>query len=650
MSKENAFMYHNLRDGLVSKPMFVPVNTDISKIISKDKDWYISLFKYTEEHKKRVEETSTVSGIKDTMTDILYFDFDNGSNLQIAREDAITLAERLIDAGIPEESIGCYFTGSKGFSVEVPIKQLITPEQFKNIVFHFAEDLTTFDLVVNDPNRIVRIANTKHQKSGLYKIQLTPEELVNMEIKTIRDLAKTPRDMTFVSTPATLDESLLTIKPISAMVDTAKKELTFDLKALDMKNKPKGIDDARWALMNGYFRTGDRHYAMLCLASTQKNFGYAPEHVRAFLESVADIQARRTGEDIFPQEELEALVKTVYSSSWQGGQFTVRDPNNWLAKYARKMGIVVKEENGPMSMDQIIDDFSHYIENLDANTIKTGIASLDKLMPITVGSAVGLVGAASSGKTAMALKILKNQSKSGEITVFASLDMHRNRLFEKALYNLTGLTREDLKTTFKDKRKEYELLVKREFGNVYFFDKSRASVDDIRQYVIEVEQTTSRKVKLVMIDYFERISSEVNDDTAASKRVASEIQDMTNDLNVATIVLVQPNKMSLGGGPDTEIKSYTSIKGSSFLYQSFRNILAISRPFFTPATQEFDNYLRINVLKNDLGELGVLDYHWTGRTGEVRELEDIERMELKELLKWKKEKAKASEDGGGWDD
>lgn len=148
-----------------------------------------------------------------------------------------------------------------------------------------------------------------------------------------------------------------------------------------------------------------------------------------------------------------------------------------------------------------------------------------------------------------------------------------------------------------------------------------------------------------MFDYFERISSTVSDDTASSKIVAGQIQDLVNDLDVAAITLVQPNKFSLGGGPDTEIKSYTAIKGSSFLYQSFRGIISLSRPFYTPETKDIDKYMVINILKNDLGAQDRFEMGWVGKTGEIYTLEDHERAELKDLMKLKS----ATKEDTGWE-
>jgi len=648
--KQGDTLYVNVRRGLNSKPMLVNIKEDINKFITnRDQDWYVSLYKYTDEHLQTLEETGTLAGIKNTTTNTLYFDFDSKADLAIAQKDAIEVANRLITRGLDEDNIGCYFTGGKGFSVEVEINDYITPDKFKAITADIAGDLGTFDTVVNDPNRIVRLANTKHQNSGLYKIPLTPEELVSLKIDEIKLLAKNPRQNRMLKV-ATLPKNMKDIEvPKVKTVEQMAKDLTFDTSTIDMKARPKGIDEVRWLLINGFFRIGEgeRHYAMLCLAATYKNQGYPKEHCDALLNAVALTQANRTGDDIFPDDKIDLITKQVYGPGWQGGQFTTRDPNNWLAKYAKKMGINVKEDEGPATLDGISAGFTHYIMNIEKNTVKTGIDELDKAMPITVGSNIGVVAAAGAGKTAMALKMLRYNSEQGIPTVFASLDMHRNRLFEKVVYNVTGLSREDVYARFKaGKGKELTDLVKKHYGNVWFYDRSSATVEDIRNYVVDVEARTGQKIKMVMFDYFERISSDVSDDTASSKKVAGQIQDMINDLDVAAVTLVQPNKFSLGGGPDTEIKSYTAIKGSSFLYQSFRGIVSLSRPFYTPDTAELDKYMVINVLKNDLGAQARFEMGWHGKTGEIYTLEDHERAELKELMKLKNATKEKSD---GWE-
>jgi replicative DNA helicase len=261
-----------------------------------------------------------------------------------------------------------------------------------------------------------------------------------------------------------------------------------------------------------------------------------------------------------------------------------------------------------------------------------------------------IFGAAGSGKTAISLNILANTSKAGIKTVFASLDMHRNRLYEKAMYKATGLNREQLYAAFKEGR-EAELVakLKEEFGNVYFFNKSSPTVQDIRDYIHECEEQSGEKIKLVMVDYFERVTSEFSDETQASKKVAGDLQDMVNDLGVALITLVQPNKFGISGGPDTPLYEYTKIKGSSFMFQSARIILSLWRPFYTPQTREYDRYMQMAVLKNDLGELTEFAFNWHGPTGTISELEDFQYEELDQLLDKKaREKDGSKNDDSGY--
>lgn len=634
MKQKEDMFYVNLREGLNSKPLLVKANENIEKLVKNpNKDWYISLFKYTENHKKHLEEKGSLSGIRDTVTDKLYFDFDSKSNLDLARQDAVKAATRLIESGISEDSISCFFTGSKGFNLEVKISEKITPEQFKSIVFKIAGDLTTFDRVVNDPNRIVRIPNTKHQETGLYKIELEPHELVELGIEEIKEKAKTRRVINRTLSQAELPKELKEIE-VEKTLEKIQKELTFDISSVDLKQRPKGFDEPRWLLANGFFRHGERNHSMLCLAATYKNLHYPQELTKNLLNGVAEIQAKRTGEDVFAEKEIDLIVDQVYGPNWKGGQFTTRDPNNWLAIYARKMGLNIKEdEDTPKTIEAIAPGFVKFIQEIEKNTIKTGIDQLDKIIPMTVGSNIGVVAGPGVGKTALALKILKNNSKQGITSVFASLDMSRNRLFEKVVYNVTGLSRDDMYKAFREgKYADILKKVKEEYGNVWFYDKTAASITDIKEFVKNVEQTTGEKVKLLLVDYFERVNSDVADDTAASKKVANEIQDAIIDLDLLAITLYQPNKMSLGSGPDTEITSYTAIKGSSFIYQACRGIIGLSRPFYTPKTKDLDKYMIINVLKNDLGELDRLELGWNGKTGEIFDLEDHEKDELHGLM------------------
>lgn len=154
----------NIREGLSSKAKLVPANTKLESVIKNaNKDYYVSLYTYNDSHKKILEETGTLAGIENTQTNRLFFDFDDKSNVENAKQDTIITANRLLERGIDEQAIKVYFTGGKGFSIEVFIDEYINPSRFGAIVDSVAGDLQSFDTVVREANRIVRIPNTKHQ-------------------------------------------------------------------------------------------------------------------------------------------------------------------------------------------------------------------------------------------------------------------------------------------------------------------------------------------------------------------------------------------------------------------------------------------------------------------------------------------------------
>jgi hypothetical protein len=638
--------YYNFKEGLSSKGKLLTLEQIRNINVDPNKDYYLSIYKYNEEQKKKVDATGSVSGIKDVTTDVLVWDFDSSSNPENARLDTLKLAERLVDKyNVDPDSIQCYYSGSKGFHVVLPINESITPEQFKKATSEIASGLQTFDVVVSDPARVIRMEKTKHPKTSLYKIPIHIADIEELNIDKIKEIAVNPmQTVEFSKEKAKLPSNLFFIQ------EKKKKEAVKSNE--EVPPAPKGWKPYKWAIAQGMFESGERHNALMVLAATCRALGYDKEQTYYMCKSALKKQARQYGQDEFPKEELweNIIEESIFSDRWEGGQYSPKT-NPWLKKYCEKMGFDENDSsNSPIvQLHDIENEFIDYVENIDKNTILTGIPSLDKAMPLTVGMNLGLIGAASSGKTAICLKILKNTSDAGVVSVFASLDMRRNRLYEKLLYRVSGLSRDELYNRIKSGTAgEIFSKVREEYKNVFFYDRSCPSVEDIKEYILRIEESTGKKVKMLMVDYFERINAERSDETAASKEVAGKLQDLVNDMNICLITLVQPNKFSLSGGPDKPIMNYTAIKGSSYLYQAFRSVISIWRPFFTPETKDHDKFLQMAILKNDLGELDTFNFGWEGKRGEIWELAEEEEEELKALLDEKNNK-QDKDRKGDWD-
>lgn len=955
-----------------------------AQIKTYDRDYYVSLFLYDQAHYELWKKTRSLAGVKDVVSTKLFFDFDKEGDVESARQDAILLIDRLINDGINPDNIQCAFSGQKGFSVEVHHTSYLNPQQFKNVTFSYAADLKTFDTVVNDPNRIVRVTGTKHQKSGLYKYPLKVQQLKDLSVDAIRTLAIDISNAgeenfdTWVSVtlpPEVVRRAYKETKPAAKPVDAL---LESSVEELNWSSKPKWLTNCKFSIMNGFVPEGQRNNSLMALAATFKAQGFSEEHTFGMLKTTAEKIAGLSNTEEYPEKELRKnIVDYVYGSSWKGGAYSCKE-DGWLKQYCESLGHHKCKHDtkslveSPKTIMDVTPKFKDFVINIEKNTIKTGIKTLDDNLFITTGMPMAIVGAPGSGKcvgfntpiimfdgtlkmvqdivvgeflmgddstprkvlstctgketlykikqangddytvneshilslkgssstkehirygkvfdiplkeyldksvdfkkrvkgykvpvsfdkksleidpyifgvwlgdgttskpeftisrkdeqvlgsieawtkvsgmraafkeyasasdqvytvsitgaptnsfrnflnssglskgktipqnfltsnrsdrmellagildtdgyydntkhifeltcsnnkladkivylsrslgfkvtsskkmakynsftkgkqytgeaetnvlyitgdnlweiptrlkrkqaqlvdkqryqdlteisverlevgdyygfeidgnhrfllgdftvthnTSIALEILNNTSKNGIASCFASLDMTATRIYEKLAYRLTGSNRTDLYNMFRNNQEgEYLKQLQEEFGNVFFYDKSSPSVKDLREYILACEAESGKKIKLLVVDYFERIFSEHSDDTASSKRVASELQDLVNDLGVCMITLLQPNKMS--GDLSEPITSYISIKGSSFIAQSMRMILSVYREGFNPRSPAEDRFLTVNVLKNDLGESASFDFTWEGKRGKIYEPDEFD--------------------------
>lgn len=612
----------------------------------------VSTYYYNKEHYKKFKETNSVAGITDVKTNQLWFDFDSEDNVDLAKKDALNLVNLLESKGFKEENLKIYYSGNRGFHVLVKLNTELTRKQVENTISKLQKNLPTLDMSMYDWNQVLRGQNTKHEATGLYKIQLFKTELNEYSVDQIKQLAIEPRDFSkYPTLAATLPKELLIeeekqtklgqellkgLKEANSINDPLK------IKEIDFTQRPVGWPEYKWSLAQGRFEVGTRNKSMMTIAATCRALKYGEAHTTAICRAADELHCEITKDSPMNDNDLEnQVLKVVFSESWQGGQYSAENDLE-LRKYCEKYGFDLKNDKDfdIMTIGEVNSTFKDFVVNIDKNTIKTGIKKLDEMVPITIGMNLGLIGAASSGKTAIALEILKNTSMNGVVSVIASLDMHRNRLFEKLLYKVSQtvykktLSRAELYAKYQND--EESLLVaeiKKQFGNVYFYDRSRPTVSDLKIFVQQIERQTGQKVKLLLVDYFERIGSDIPDATASSLKVAGELQDLINDLNVAVITLVQPNKFSLSGGPDCPILNYTAIKGSSFLYQSFRAIVSIWRPFFNPKMSDLDKFLEMAILKNDLGELETFKFNWEGKTGSITGMTEENEFTYNEFMK-----------------
>lgn len=131
----------------------------------------------------------------------LYFDFDDKdyNNVKVDALRTIDLLYALF--GIEKESISIYFSGNKGLHFIInknilgvkPHKQLNSIYKEIILTIYNALENKTLDIKIYDNKRLFRIPNTRHEKTGLFKVPITYDELRNCTSEEVKKLATRPR-------------------------------------------------------------------------------------------------------------------------------------------------------------------------------------------------------------------------------------------------------------------------------------------------------------------------------------------------------------------------------------------------------------------------------------------------------------------------
>lgn len=665
-------MYQRLTDDLAAVGKLIPENANVYDHITKDKDYYLSVYKYNEEQKKSAEEIIDavdkktgellgykrdrgIKGIEDVYTNILGFDFDHQTNLDLAKADTITTVSRLIDSGIQIENIEVSFSGGKGFSIVVHHDKNLTPVEHRNIAEGIAGDLTTFDTTLYNASRIFRIDGTKHNKTGLYKTPLDPDDLYE-PIEKIKELAKKK-----LKRPdhrqTKLPDNILRIKPKEkpAPVKTTLEESHI----IDFSKKPVYLTDVKYALHKGFIPQGRGNEGFMILCSTYKHVGFDMTDAYHMLKGVNEKRAeiysisKKDNDEIYKQ-----VVEVVYSQGWKGGTYSIEN-STLLRETAKKFGIT--ETSKLESFDSIKESFFDFADNINKNVIKTGIKSLDENLLITTGMMVGILGAPSAGKTSVATSILETSAKEGMKPLFHSLDMTKHLMLMRLIQRQSGVNVQnklrskiegdplyDSNYNFRNDDSIVTAVDKLGliYRNVEFNFTRGATIESLEEDIKMNKAKNGDKFKLVVVDYLEKVRGPYSDATANSGYVASRLSDLASTYDVCIILLLQPQKSA--GDPSEELLSMRKVKGASVIEQDCRVVLTMWRPGFDPRDNNSDKYASIAIVKNNMGEVKTLDYSWSGLKGELKELTKLERDALQSLRDRKKaEKEEAKSDG--WD-
>ena len=130
-------------------------------------------------------------------SDFLPIDLDS-EDLSDAQVECQHLISLLVDQyEVNPDCLGVYFSGSKGFHIEIPTFLFGNIKPSPNLPYIFKEipkilDIKYHDTSIYNRNALWRFPNTINAKSGLYKIPLFFNQINNLTIDDIKSLATKP--------------------------------------------------------------------------------------------------------------------------------------------------------------------------------------------------------------------------------------------------------------------------------------------------------------------------------------------------------------------------------------------------------------------------------------------------------------------------
>lgn len=245
----------------------------------------------------------------------LYFDLDYADDPTVAQQEAKKVVDFFMkELDVQEQDIKVYFSGSKGFHIIIDEKALgVAPRNdlqkvYKHIAgyikYRLGDEVTeqnengkpvtvthplkSVDLVVYTVKRMLRLPYSRHQKTGLYKIEISVNELGVLSLDEIKARAKvgnrplkTEEEKTTRKRPKVGAFYADKVKEYEDAAATAnqrydKEEFTF------VKDKPPVcVQDI---LEHGWKKDGDRNNATVQLACYFKAASYTKEEVTKLLE------------------------------------------------------------------------------------------------------------------------------------------------------------------------------------------------------------------------------------------------------------------------------------------------------------------------------------------------------------------------------
>lgn len=271
---------------------------------------------------------------------------------------------------------------------------------------------------------------------------------------------------------------------------------------------------------------------------------------------------------------------------------------------------VVKENDKSIKVADIKDLESLFYESLEENeVVKTGKFRLDKYLKFTKRD-LHVIGARPGvGKSAFALYIALMMAQFSR-GLFFSLEMPLKQIAQRIISNQTRIELDKL--TNKEKFKELTTDEK-ELVNVLFKKLLRKSnlilydgnfkIDELEEYIKNEKEING--IDYIVVDYLQLVKSSKSSRYEQITDVSIRLKQIAKDYDIAVIALSQLSR-EIEKRADKDIY-LADFRESGQIEQDASTILGLTTE---PTTTEYKELMKVQILKNRQGQLGVMKYEY----------------------------------------
>lgn len=568
----------------------------------KDEDIYVNTLLFDANFPEYVKRRGTVAGyLGPAYMHSFPLDID-ADNLQKALKDLRNILAMLEYNGVPVEMLRIYFSGRKGFHLVIP-NSLIGSEPgdyVSRAMRIFAEKLFTgfaYDTTIYNHVRLFRAANTRHGKTGLYKVPLTLEEAKTCTVDQILELAQKPRNIRY---PVAKETNPFLQNMWQEAVKLANKHL--DVQTYKGVHIPALTDHYCYrSIFENGAEEGLRNSTLLRAAFILRKAGLPYEQAMEMLQQWNEEKLKPP----LPTKEVENTVRSEYE---KGYDFGCNDPI--LQKHCSPLcPLYSKLKANKAVLAEIYDmhslaaSYISFLHEYETRRIPFCYPAMDKvltgLMPAFL---VYILARSGVGKTTFLVDLMYRIEKHYNFNlpvVFFSLEMDRRRIFERFVARHTGMSATQMYELYRqDKEKLKQMFdeVAEKLKRIIVVDKTGLSIPDLYRYIhIASDKVLAERPAVVFIDYLTLLRVE-NMETASpymkASKLAVQLQEFAKEIDMPVVVVTQANRQAGSGAEDVDM---SMARDSGVIEETADLMLGMWRKAGEQDT------LRIKVLKNRYG-------------------------------------------------